>query len=57
MKFKIQANRELYYEVNIEASSKDEALEIFEQMETNGELEGYAQEFYPLEIGNIEEID
>lgn len=54
--YKVKANRSLFYELDIEANSIDEALEKIEEMEADNSLDRYEQQFYPIEI-ELEEIN
>jgi hypothetical protein len=48
-KFKVLASREVYYEFEIEAESKDLCEEILKEI-AQEELEKYAYDWSPLEV-------
>lgn len=54
-KYKIMATRETYYEFEIEAETENQAIEIMENIEIQGDVENYAYDWYPLEVTEIEE--
>ena len=56
-KYKIMATRETYYEFEIEADTQNQAIEIMENIETQGDVENYAYDWYPLEVTEIEEVE
>ncbi len=49
-KFKILASREVFYEFEIEAESKERSEEILKEIVLKEELEKYAYDWAPLEV-------
>ena len=47
--YKILASRKIYYEFNISANSKEEALEEMKRIELSENAEDYAYNWAPLE--------
>ena len=56
-KYTITAKREIFYEFEIEANSKDEALDEIKRIEISEDIEQYAYEWFPLDVDMIEEVD
>ena len=52
--YKITATRETTYDFEIEADSEDEAIAEIDRIERDEDIEGYAIDWYPLEITEIE---
>ena len=58
-KYKMTVVLETQYDLEIEADSQAEAVDMFNQIEKDGQVEELAVEVYsynPFEITNIEEI-
>jgi len=53
--YRIEAKREIYYEVPIEANSEQEALDKLQMIEIGQDIEDYAYEWFPLDIVEITE--
>ena len=53
--YNITATKETQYEFNIQANSKQEALDEINRIEMALDIEEYACDWYPLEITDIEE--
>ena len=53
--YKIEARRETYYELEIEASSEEEAIKEMERREIVENIEDYAYDWFPLEVVEIRE--
>ena len=49
-KYKILASREVFYEFEIEADSKERAEELLQEIVLTGGLEKYAYDWAPLEV-------
>lgn len=49
-KFKILASREVFYEFEIEATSKEAAEELLDEIVQKKDLEKYAYDWAPLEV-------
>ena len=52
--YTILATKEIYYEVQIEADTEAEALDIFNAYELANDIERFEIDSYPLEITSIE---
>ncbi len=55
-KFKILASREVFYEFEIEAESKERSEEILKEIAVEEELEKYAYDWAPLEVFDNEKF-
>lgn len=53
--YTIQATRETYYELEIEADNEDAAREEVSRIELEEDIESYAYDWFPLEITDVEE--
>lgn len=55
--YKIIATKETQYEFEIEADSEGEAIDKMGDIETQGDADNYAIDWYPLEVSTIEEVE
>jgi hypothetical protein len=53
--YNITATKKTLYEFNIQANSKEEALDEINRIDMVSDIEEYACDWYPLEITDIEE--
>lgn len=55
--YTITAKRITLYELEIRAESEEQAAEELSRIEREEDVENYANDWYPLEIIDIEEIE